>query len=406
MAQHLIETALAAANQRYTLDPRRQQQAAELLRITPEDMRKTLAYAADRYRFGLVSGWSRVLAVLAFVALGGLGLAERWALALGPALPFGAVGAGLVFFALLGLAGGLFDLPFSLYATFVVEERHGFNRQTLRGFFVDLAKGLAIAVVLGGTLLAILLLSLEKTGSVWWLWAWAAVTGFGLLTAWIYPTLLAPLFNAFIPLPDGELKKRIESLAAKLGFRTRGIFVMDASRRSTHGNAYFTGLLGAKRIVLFDTLVQGLGVGEIVAVLAHELGHFKLNHVRWSLVRGALVTGVSLYVASLALPLRALYTAFGLAGPSSYGALAALSLWFAPLGFVLQPLFAAVSRRNEFAADTFAVGHLGGARELGDALLALREKSHALPLSHPLYSRVYYSHPPLVERLMAMGYAR
>jgi STE24 endopeptidase len=388
-------------NRRYWRDPARQREAAAALRLSAEDLERSVAYAEDRHHFGLASSWIGTLVGLGVLAAGGLGLAERWAAALHA--PFGVVGTGLAFFALLGLAGFLFELPFDLYATFVIEERHGFNRQTLRGFCADALKGLLLGAVLGGLLLGTLLLILARAGSRWWLLAWATLTGFSLLTAWIYPTLLAPLFNRFAPLPEGELKQRIETLAARIGFRTRGIFVMDASRRSSHGNAYFTGLFGAKRIVLFDTLVEALGATEIAAVLAHELGHFKLHHVRWALLRSVLATGGLLWLAGLLRDSVPLYEAFQLRGPSPHGALLLFGLWLAPIGFLLRPLASFLSRRNEFAADAFALAH-AGARDLGDALLKLRERSRSLPLSHPWYSRVYYSHPPLLERLRAIGY--
>ena len=365
-------------------------------------MAKALAYARERQRFGVVTGWSQALAVLSFLGLGGLGLAQtgaRWL-----AAPLGQIGVGLAFFALLALLSGAFELPFDLYATFVIEERHGFNRQTPRGFVIDRLKGLALGAVLGGLLLGGLLWIMERSGAFWWLWAWGLVTAFSVLAAWAYPSVLAPLFNRFTPLPPGELAERIQSLADQVGFRTRGVFVMDASRRSAHGNAYFTGVFGARRIVLFDTLLDGLAAQEVVAVLAHELGHFKLRHVRWALLRGTLMTGAWLFTLSLCLASTPFYQAFRLSGPSSYAGLVVFGLWFGPVGFLLQPLANHLSRRNEFAADAFAVACCGGPRELGDALLKLRERSRSMPLAHPVYSRVYHSHPPLSERLAAMGY--
>ena len=296
----------------------------------------------------------------------------------------------------------LLDLPFSLYSTFRIEARHGFNRQTLRGFFLDLLKGVALAAALGAPLLAAILWIMKAGGPAWWLWAWAAVSGFSLFTAWIYPTLLAPLFNKFTPLPPGELREGIEALARRLGFRTGGIFVMDASRRTAHGNAYFTGLFRQKRIVLFDTLLEAMGAREVLAVLAHELGHFKLHHVRMALVRGVLATGLTFWLLSRAIGLTPFYEAFSLR-PTTYGALVVFALWFSPLEFLLQPLWNAMSRRYEFAADAFAVRAGVAAADLREALLKLREKSRLLPLSHPLYSRVYHSHPPLLERLKALG---
>ncbi len=399
--QQVVEHVLAVLNRRYTLDPSRQAEAARTLRLSAEELQPALAYAKDRHRFGRVASWIEFLVSLAFVALGGLGLAERAATRLAGGFGFGEIGRGLAFFALLGVLGSLLDLPFSLYATFVIEEKHGFNRQTLRGFFLDRLKGMALAAALGGPLLAAVLWIMREAGPAWWLRAWVAVGGFSLFTVWIYPTLLAPVFNKFTPLPAGELRQGIEALASRLGFRARGIFVMDASRRTAHGNAYFTGLFRQKRIVLFDTLLEAMGPREVLAVLAHELGHFKLHHVRWGIVRSILATGVVFFLVSRLLPQAAFYDAFSL-GRTSYGALAVFGLWFSLLEFLLQPLANAISRRHEFDADRFALRAGASAADLREALLKLREKSRVLPLSHPLYSRVYHSHPPLLERLQAL----
>jgi STE24 endopeptidase len=400
VAQQALEHWLAALNHRYAMDPRRQQEAAALLEIPPDDMAAAARYSTDRYRFGLVSSWTHVGVELVFLAAGGLGLVDAWAR--GVAGGRGEVGVGLVFFAILGLAAGLLNLPLALYHTFVIEARHGFNRQTLRGFLLDRLKGALLAAALGGPLLAALLFIIEEGGPSWWVYGWAAVSAFSLLTAWIYPTLLAPLFNRFTPLPEGELKERILELARRIGFRTSGLYVMDASRRTSHGNAYFTGLLGAKRIVLFDTLLESMGVSQVVAVLAHELGHFKLHHVRRQLIRGVLVTGVWFRALSLVLHLEAFYQAFGIPR-SAHGGLVVFGLWFGLAEFLLQPVFNHISRKYEFEADAFALAKGGAPRDLAGALLRLRERSRILPLSHPLYSRIYHSHPPLLERLEAMG---
>ncbi len=401
LGQQVVEHVLAVLNHRYVRDPARLAAAARVLRIPDDEMQKALAYSKDRYRLGRVASWTEVLAVLGFLALRGLGEMEATARGLTGRFALGEIATGLAFFAVLGLLGALLDLPFALYSTFRIEAKHGFNRQTLRGFFLDRLKGMALAAVLGGPILAGVLWIMRSTGPAWWLWAWAAVSGFSLLTVWIYPTLLAPVFNKFTPLPPGELREGIESLAARLGFRARGIFVMDASRRTAHGNAYFTGLFRQKRIVLFDTLLEAMGSREVLAVLAHELGHFKLHHVRWSLVRSVLATGLVFWLLSRALPLTAFYEAFGLR-PTTYGALVVFGLWFGLVEFVLHPFASAISRRHEFAADGFAVRSGAAVRELKEALLKLREKSRLLPLSHPLYSRVYHSHPPLLERLAAL----
>jgi STE24 endopeptidase len=307
-----------------------------------------------------------------------------------------------MFFAGLGFLSFLLSLPFEIWHTFRLEARHGFNKQTRSGFIQDRVKGILLAVVLGGPLLALVLWIMSQMGPLWWVWAWTALSLFSLFTAWAFPVLISPLFNKFSPLPDGELKAGILELARKIGFRAAGISIMDGSRRTSHGNAYFTGVFGAKKIVLFDTLVSAMTPREVIAVLAHELGHFKLHHIRWSLVRGLLMTGLVFWLLSLALPMTQFYEAFGLAGVSHHGALVVFSLWFGLIEFLMQPLSAAFSRRNEFAADRFAWQHLGQAQDLINALRKLREQSRSMPISHPLFSAVYHSHPPLLERLQVL----
>ena len=228
VAQQAAETFLGVLNRRHSRSPERLAAAGRALETPAAELGKALAYSEDRYRFSLVAGWVEVVATLGFLAAGGAGLFESWAQRIGA----GPIATGLVFFALLAAAGGLVSLPFELYSTFVIEERHGFNRQTLRGFFLDRLKGLALAAALGGPLLAGLLWVMERMGAWWWLWAWALVVGFNLLAAWIYPSLLAPLFNRFTPLPEGELREGILALARRTGFRAGGVFVMDASRRT------------------------------------------------------------------------------------------------------------------------------------------------------------------------------
>ena len=402
LAQQVVETALARLNRRHALDPGRLAEAGRALNIGEGEMAKAVAYSGDRHWFGLVCGWTEVVIGLAFLATGSLGLVEGGALRVAGALGMGSIAAGLAFFAILGGLTALFELPFDLYATFRIEERHGFNRQTLGGFFLDRLKGAAIAVVLGGPMLAALLWLMERMGPSWWLWAWGVTTAFSLFAAWIYPTVLAPLFNTFTPLPEGELKAAILDLARRTGFKAGSVSVMDASRRTAHGNAYFTGVFGQKRIVLFDTLLEAMGPREVVAVLAHELGHFKLHHVRWGMARGIATSGLVFFALSLCLRLEAFYSAFSV-DRTAYGALAVFGLWFGLVSFLLHPLENALSRRHEFAADAFALRNGATAAELGDALRKLSEKSRHLPVTHPLYSRVYHSHPPLLERLRAMG---
>jgi STE24 endopeptidase len=398
--QHLIERFLARLNKAYYEEAGRLQEAAAALKIDPKDLDKTLNYSRDKYHFSSWTGGIQLAISLAFIALGGLGWIEQLSMQMagGPIL------TGLAFFAILGLLSSLVGLPFEWYYTFHLEEKHGFNRQSKKDFWLDRLKGLVLTVVLGGLLLAALFWIMERSGSTWWLWAWGLLFGFSLLTVWIYPTLLAPIFNKFTPVEEGELKDGIDKLARQVDFKTDGISIMDASRRSSHGNAYFTGVFGKKKIVLFDTLVKSMSVPEIIAVLAHELGHFKLNHIRWGLVRSFFGTGLIFFLIALLMPHEVLYEAFHLHGGCHYGALLVFSLWFGIVGFFLQPLTSVLSRRNEFAADAFALKYIDDKRRLGDALLKLRETSHVMPISHPLFSAVYHSHPPLLERLRAMRY--
>lgn len=399
---HMVERVLARVNHVYYSNPTHQKEVCQQLAISDSDFKKTLSYTNDKFRFGTLNQRVGVLVLILFLAAKGPGLVENWATQFAGMFGGGAIIIGLAFFAILGILSSVLELPFEYYNTFVIEEKHGFNKQKIAGFFLDKIKGLMLGVILGGLLLSGILYIMEKMGSSWWLWAWIAMSGFSLFAAWIFPTLLAPIFNKFEPLKEGELKDKINELANKVGFQADGLFVMDASKRSSHGNAYFTGFFKKKRIVLFDTLMESLSNIEIVAVLAHELGHFKLHHVRTMLIRSILMTGVMFYLLSLALPLEQFYHAFGLTGVSNYGALFVFTLWFSLLDAVLQPLNSWMSRKNEFAADRFAKEQIGNPELLCDALLKLRESNHSMPITHPAYSAYYYSHPPLVERLAVL----
>ena len=399
LTQQVVETALARLNRRHALEPSRLAEAGRALDISEGEMAKAVAYSGDRHRFGLAYGWVEVVVALAFLAAGGLGVVEAGARGIAAALGLGTIATGLAFFAILGTLSALFELPFDLYATFRIEEKHGFNRQTLGGFFLDRLKGAGIAIALGGPVLAAVLWLMERMGPSWWLWAWGVTTAFSLFAAWIYPTVLAPLFNTFTPLPDGELKDAILDLARRTGFRAGGISVMDASRRTAHGNAYFTGVFGQKRIVLFDTLLEAMGAREVVAVLAHELGHFKLHHVRWGMARGIATSGLVFYALSLCLPLEAFYSAFSLE-KTAYGALAVFGLWFGLVSFLLQPLENALSRRHEFAADAFALRSGASRGRAGDrAPQAQREEP--TPARHPPALLAGLPLPPAAPRATA-----
>ena len=289
--------------------------------------------------------------------------------------------------------------PFDAWRTFVVEARHGFNQTTLATFASDIGKGLALAVTLGTPLVLAVCWFIEATGVWWWVWAWIAWVAFTLLLVAVYPRWIAPLFNRFTPLEDGALRRRIEALVARCGFRAEGLFVMDGSKRSSHGNAYFTGFGHAKRIVFFDTLVERLTQGEIEAVLAHELGHFARGHIpRLLAVRFALAFAL-LALLGWAAHQSAFAAALGLASPPPTGALLVAFMLVVPVfTFPFQPLASLVSRRQEFEADEYAASH-ASADELVSALGKLYRDNAATLTPDPLHSLVYDSHPPAALRI-------
>ena len=290
-------------------------------------------------------------------------------------------------------------------ATFRIEQRFGFNRSTPALFLADLAKGTGVALLIGLPLAALVLWIMGASGGLWWLWAWGTWVGFNLLLMVIYPTVIAPLFNNFEPLADAGLAARVQALMQRCGFAAKGLFVMDGSRRSAHGNAYFTGLGAAKRVVFFDTLLSRLTPGEVEAVLAHELGHFKRRHVqkRIVLIFGASLAGLALlgWLAGQSGFYAGLGVAPNLAAPNDALALILFMLALPPFGFFATPLGAQLSRRHEFEADAYACAQADG-RALASALIKLHEDNASTLTPDPWYARFYYSHPPAVERLAAL----
>jgi len=401
LCQECIEFAIYRMNIAYILRDENQVVAENTLGISKEDMRKSVDYCLERRRFGTVSSLMKLLVFALFCWFGGFSFIDHISLGVATNIGRGEVAQGLVFFAILGFLNFIFDLPFSIYSNFVIEEKHGFNRQNFAGFFSDQGKGLVLGALLGGLLLACLLSVMQVFNDYWWLWAWGLVSSFSVLIAWIFPTILAPLFNKFSPLVEGELKRGIEQLAVEVDFPASDVSIMDASRRSSHGNAYFTGVFGKKKIVLFDTLVSSLSPKQVIAVLAHELGHFKLRHVRLSLARSIIMTGLVFYVISRCMSISGFYTTFGFEDVSSHAALIVFSVWFGLISFYFLPLQSWLSRRNEFAADSFAKQYSSPV-DLASALIKLSETSRSMPISHPIYSAIYHSHPPLLERIIAL----
>jgi STE24 endopeptidase len=290
------------------------------------------------------------------------------------------------------------SLPFSLYRTFGIEARFGFNRMTVGLFVADLLKGLVVSLALGAPLIFVVLSLMQRAGSLWWLYAWFVWVGFTVFITWAWPTFIAPLFNKFTPLSDEALKQRTEALLSRCGFSSKGVFVMDGSRRSVHGNAYFTGVGRNKRIVFFDTLVERLQAQEIEAVLAHELGHFKLHHVRSRLILSLAMglAGLALLGALAAWP--QFYVALGVAQPSPHTALLLFMIVLPAFTFFLTPLGAWWSRKHEFEADAFAAQY-ANARELAAALVKLYRDNATTLTPDNLHSAFYDSHPPALVRI-------
>jgi len=306
------------------------------------------------------------------------------------------IGTGylLSLFALLSLI----DIPMSIYRTFVLEEKFGFNRTTGKTFIADQIKQLLLLIIIGAPLIAAILWLMGNMGELWWLWVWAVWTGFGLLMMWAYPAFIAPLFNKFNPLEEGTLKQRIQDLMTRCGFKSNGIFIIDGSKRSGHGNAYFTGLGQNKRIVFFDTLIASLSTDEIEAVLAHELGHFKRKHIIKRIFSMAVFSLAGLAILGWLVTQNWFYTGLGVSTASLHAALALFLIALPVFTFLLHPLTSWFSRKHEFEADAYAA-EVSSAQSLIDALVKLYEENANTLTPDPLYSAFHDSHPPAAVRI-------
>lgn len=363
--------------------------------------RKAADYTVAKQRLAMLHALVDALLLLAMTLGGGLAMIVAWTetFAIGP------LWRDVLMFTVAGVIYGAVSLPFSWWHTFRIEERFGFNRMTLALWLADLAKGLAVAAVLGLPLLILVLWLMRVAGPLWWLWAWGAWMVFQLLILILYPTLIAPLFNKFTPMGESPARERVETLLTRCGFRSAGLYVMDGSKRSGHGNAYFTGFGRAKRIVFFDTLLIRLAPEEIEAVLAHELGHYKLKHVAKRIVWSAALSLAILGLLAVLADAPWFYTGLGIPDAMLPVALArpgvALELFLLALPvftFVLEPLSALYSRRHEFEADEFATRYASAAA-LTLALVKLYEDNAATLTPDPLHSAFYDSHPPAAVRI-------
>lgn len=305
---------------------------------------------------------------------------------------------GVAFILSFFVLSSVIDLPFSLYRTFVLEEKFGFNKSSLGLFFSDLAKQTVLMIIIGAPLLWGALWLMGGAGEYWWLYLWAAWMGFTLLMMWAYPAFIAPIFNKFSPLEDAQLKSRVEDLLSRCGFKSQGIYVMDGSRRSGHGNAYFTGLGSNKRIVFFDTLLKTLNPEQIEAVLAHELGHFRRKHVIKNMGVMAVLSLISLALLGWAAAEPWFYEGLGVATQSHAMALVLFMLVIPVFGFFLHPMMTAMSRKYEYEADDYAASVSSGEHLIG-ALVALYQENASTLTPDPLVSAIYDSHPPATLRV-------
>lgn len=369
-------------------------------RIPLQAHQKAADYTLAKTRLGMVEGVYGYIILLIWTLGGGLALLNAaWM-----QLEWSPLWTGVAVVLSLFVISSLLDLPFSLYHTFVLEEGFGFNRTRLGTFIGDMLKNGLLLLVLGVPMIALVLWLMQASGSLWWLYVWLVWMGFTLLMLWAYPAFIAPLFNKFSPLEDNDLKQRIESLLQRCGFTSKGIFVMDGSKRSGHGNAYFTGLGENKRIVFFDTLLKSLNPDEVEAVLAHELGHFKHKHVQKRMISMALLSLAGLAILGWLIKQPAFFQGLGANEPSLYLGLI-LFLLVSPLfGFFLSPLMNALSRKHEFEADRYAASQTR-AHDLVQALVKLYRENASTLTPDPVYSTFYDSHPPAPVRVAQLNQA-
>ncbi|OGP72163.1 MAG: hypothetical protein A2W09_07635 [Deltaproteobacteria bacterium RBG_16_50_11] len=363
--------------------------------ITQEKLRTISRYTIDSTRFATIAILADHGLFLAILLSGFLPWLEKVARPWGE----GGIISGLAFFAILSLISNLFHIPFSLYETFVIEERYGFNTKTFKIWLLDLMKSIVLMALLGGFLLLLLLALILHGGTYWWIWAWMGVGVFELLMLWLYPVLIAPLFNKFEPIENQSLVESIGALMEKVGLHAKGVFKMDASKRSRHTNAYFTGIGRNKRIVLFDTLLASHTEEEVLAILAHEVGHWVKKHVLKQIVVLEIISLALFYLVARFLDWPLLYQTFGFGEPVFYVGVFLLSALFAPIGYFSHPLESAIFRKFEREADDFALELTRKAEPMQHALKRLATDNLANLTPHPLYAWFYYSHPPLVQRI-------
>lgn len=363
-----------------------------------EKYKKSQRYLKEKTRFGLIQSTFSLCVFLPFILLGGFNVVDVFVRGFG----FSNAVTGVVYMLSLIFANQILSLPFSIYHTFVIEEKYGFNKTTVKTFVIDLFKGIFISMLIGVPILFAVLWFFEFTGSYAWLICWGFLTVVQLILTFLAPTLIMPLFNKFTPLEDGELKNAIQSYAKKHSFGLDGVFTMDGSKRSSKSNAFFTGFGKFRRIVLFDTLIEKHTVNELLVVLAHEMGHFKKHHITKHIMFSILTSGVSFYILSFFINNPSLAAGFKMDSVSIYTSLIFFSFLMSPLQSVLGIVTQYISRKNEFEADAFAVETTGLADDMISALKKLSVDNLSNLTPHPLKVFIEYSHPPVLERIKAL----
>jgi len=385
---------LSRRQSNYVLKHRAQVPEAFTESITLEAHQKAADYTVEKGRLGDIDSVIGIVFLLILTLGGGISLVfDFWA-----SFEFSSITTGILSLGSIFAIMSLFELPTSLYQTFVIEEKYGFNKSTVKQFITDQLMQLALVAVIGLPLLALILWVMEAIGSSWWVWTWAILISFSLLMSWLYPTLIAPLFNKFTPLEDGTLKTKINQLLARCGFSSNGIFIMDGSKRSGHGNAYFTGMGKNKRIVFFDTLAESLDDDEMEAVLAHELGHFKNKHVIKMLVASSIMSFISLGILGWLINEPWFFSGLGVNTPSNASALLLFMLVSPVFTTFMTPISAYFQRKFEFEADDFAAEH-AQASKLISGLVKLYKENASTLTPDPLFSAFHYSHPPAAIRI-------
>lgn len=359
---------------------------------------KSQEYTRTRTLFGIITSTFNLLILLVFWFAGGFNWLDQQVLEWG----FGVVGTGLLYIGFLLLFKMLLNLPFSIYSTFVIEEKFGFNKTTPQIFFQDQLKSIALSIILGVPLLAGIIAFFEFGGAWAWIWAWLAVTAFSLFIQFIAPTWIMPIFNKFKPLEDGSLKQKIRSYAAEVRFPLKGVFVIDGSKRSTKSNAFFTGFGQNKRIALYDTLIEKHTEEELVAVLAHEIGHYKKKHIPKNMMISILQTGIMLALLSIFLQVPGLFEAFYMEQMSVYAGLVFFGLLYAPVDMILSLGMQILSRKYEYQADAFAANTIEDPEAMVNVLKKLSKDNLSNLTPHPFYVYLNYSHPPVLKRIRAI----